>query len=348
MPGAYAIPSKRFLQILTPMAQVTVLGVEPALPIENTEVTIRFSISNSSYDEKNLSGFVTYIGNAKLPDAAKFRVDNLKPGGTIIGTVKGTAPRAAANAIFQLGYTDDSQPFVGEFRLPSAYGDGAFDVAATYTLAITSIICSRPRNGRNNPDKLTATCKATWEGSDASLPIPPPADDDPVFMVPPTDSIIRRLGDIHSQQTIYPDLMFGPFTSVPGKGPAIHFSYVLVNTSSSESSDATYTAVANGISKAGQVVASIAAPTLSAAWGGIDTIIEAINNAIGASCDGVVATDAFITQSSNLEQYTFASGYYNYGVNFDSEQLGVQTPVACGRAPYYTVWISFVRLSHAS
>jgi hypothetical protein len=320
--------------------------VETGPVIENVAVVCKFTLQNLT--SKPLSGTVAYLGELGSDDPSKGRmkVTNLQPGASLVGQVVGRAPRAQANAKLTLSYTDDNAPVVQEFKQPSAYGYVYIDVAAVYMLQLDWFKCIRTRDRVGYSDQVVVSCTALFSETGGSLPVPPDLAQDPVFMHPSNSTQIRKVSNVGGDGKQTPvNIRFGPFNSVPGKSSAINYAYGLVNSHDSDQL-AVFRQIANYMSDGGEIVASLAAPTGAPAFALINYVVQEINQAVCANCDGLIAGDSFSIRSDELESNTFASGAYGKEMFYDGEKLGMQTPAACGRAPYYSVYSSFVRMSH--
>lgn len=275
-----------FLQYIS----LNISDVSPADPVENTPISIGFSLFNKL--DRPLSGQVTSASGASA------RVTNLAVGETFNGTVSGLAPTAGPASLVSIDFFDDDNRLGGEFPQPNVSASEQIGVAATYTVAMDSLLIKVRCHALEN-DNINGSVEAKLGDT--------PLDN----LDDPTDHSGQRsfiLGDV-SPLTLTPiRIQFAPFTSLAGSSPPLNLTSAFTISFGSHGEDVLHKILDLASHSAADFL-DVFYPTASAAWKAIDEAVQQLHDLIFAFCGRAIA-DKVEVRSDQLLSLTSATGTY--------------------------------------
>jgi hypothetical protein len=306
-----------------------VTKVDPAEPTENQAITVFFTLTNTS--PIPMTGSVTLTGrSASSTAASRTQIGTLAPRQSISRSLAGLAPPAGKAAEIGFAFWEDVPG--KEIFQPMLQWSFPLSVAASYELRIDNVTVDNPRAPQN--DTLNGEATALFGGQ----PLPNPDPSSP-FDQPGTQ--VQKFGNRGAGSILPTRFRFGPFTEVPGIAPVVKFNFIFANEGYSGSSEEAGLKALNGLSAAGQAIATFEIPQGSAAFDKANDVHKGINGALFSSCDGVVAAAQIEMQSDVIDAVTRSTGVYSENRAFE----GTSSPVVCGKTSNYHVRFTILRLS---
>jgi hypothetical protein len=319
-----------------PQRNLLITGVDPPRPVEHQPVRIGFTLDNLMMPLR--AGRV-----AVLPDGAPLPLAGLGESAHFAGMLDGFAPPAGRQQQMRIGlYDDDSPVYEAEILQPNITAVFALDVGATYTVLFDSYHVERPRALKMDDNGMWATAKVGDQGLDNPNPRSP--------FDPPGQGIQSRYiggseaGDTKKFNTAKRRLVFGPVALAPDS-PALEFAYQVVNAGYGKRGEDTWHQVTDGLSSIAKNVLTGLYPSFAAAWEGLDSFTQILNNLEFADCDGIVAMDAVNFEPQRLADVTAENdGSWTETRNYP----GFKSHDGCGRNSIYDATWTVTRTSYTA
>ncbi len=316
--------------------EIFVSSVAPVEPVEHRPIQITYTVTNNFPSGRRLNGYLRYDGEAPpwLPSpAGGVSINDLAPGQHVRGVLNGLAPAAGQDVEITLVYEEfvPGTEFVIGY---SATGSTTIDVRAQYELWVGRPVKLLNPRSTGNCDKVVVECTATYGGQPMPLTNPPHP-----FAVPEATHT-EELGVHCAGDTFDTNLRF-LFEGVPGVAPDLYFNYLFANLGY-DANDPKLKEALDLISHAGAAIAQYFVP-VGGLWGFVDQLHQLINDALLASCDGLVAADQFQLTSQQVADVTAVTGSYSLE---SPVYEGSPSPAVCGEVSHYKVTWQITRRSH--
>jgi hypothetical protein len=307
-------------------------SIEQGSRVENRPMYIHFTLSNFTAVEQNgYVGAYTVDGEGSYADSGDYyRILRLAPWTSATGVVTMNAP---ASGLANLVDAYFFEGFQGEFgRTPTLAEDQTqIDTAARYVFSLGSITNVNPRARYNDTNEAAIYTP--------SIPGVPASCSDPSGN--PAVCAAVSIGDMGAGATRTLNLALPPVDLLPSD-PSFGFNYTVVN-AGNHGLGATTDQVLNGISSVAAGVLDIVYPQAAAGWAALDMLTHLINDAITASCDGLVISQSVGISPTQLLIDTGTrdgSGAFIDQVARFMGHPGLPSPAVCGMTSNYrSMWL---------
>lgn len=181
---------------------------------------------------------------------------------------------------------------------------------ANYTLSLDNFHISRTRALRNDTDYVSLTVQVDGQ---------------------PATTQTRYMGDVHGG-----DHDVGlqiPFTVDSGMN--VTFVYQIINSGYAASHEDAGQKILDGLSDAGEKIATGYYPALKDVWHAVNDIMHQLHGIFFPNCDGIVAADKIVISGDQLDMWTASTGSFAKTIEYP----GTDSPVGCGaNSLYYVEW----------